>query len=63
MYGTGQTGSLRLVDGRNEMESSAAAYAGVLATLLVAPLAWCSRRHRSLNLVLALLAFISLAGA
>ena len=35
-----------------EMESSAAAYAGVLATLLVAPLAWCSRRHRDLNLVL-----------
>ena len=31
------------------MESSAAAYAGVLATLLVAPLAWCSRRHRSIN--------------
>ena len=33
-------------------ESSAAAYAGVLATLLVAPLAWCSRRHRSVNLLL-----------
>jgi hypothetical protein len=61
MYGTRQTGSVRLLDGRNEMESSAATYAGVLATLLVAPLAWCSRRHRSINLVLALLAFLSLS--
>ena len=62
MYGTGQTGSLRLeFQGRNEMESSAAAYAGVLATLLVAPLAWCSRRHRSINFILALLWFLSLS--
>ena len=60
MYGTRETGSLRLEEG-NEVESSAAAYAGVLATLLVAPLAWCSRRHRSINLALTLLAFLSLS--
>ncbi len=59
MYGTKEMGSLRLKQG-NEMESSAATYAGVLATLLAAPLAWCSRRHRNINLALALLAFISL---
>ncbi|MGD0261262.1 MAG: hypothetical protein ABSD29_15730 [Verrucomicrobiota bacterium] len=62
MYGTRQTGSLRIESKRdNEMESSAAAYTGVLATLLVAPLAWCSRRHRSMNLALALLSFLSLS--
>jgi hypothetical protein len=62
MYGTRQTGSLRIeFEGHNEMESSAAAYAGVIATLLLAPLAWCSRRHRSINLALALLAFLSLS--
>ena len=64
MYGSLQTGSVRLDagdQGTNEMESSAATYAGVLATLLVAPLAWCSRRHRRMNIALALLAFISLS--
>ena len=60
MYGTRQTGSLRLVE-RNEVESSAATYAGVLATLLLAPLAWCSGRHRAINLFLALLSFLSLS--
>jgi hypothetical protein len=60
MYGTRQTGSLRLVE-RNEIESSAATYAGVLATLFVAPLAWCSRRHRRLNQFWAVLAFLSLS--
>jgi hypothetical protein len=59
MYGTSQTGSLRLVQ-YSEVESSAATYAGVVATLLVAPLAWCSRRHRSVNVFWALLIFASL---
>ena len=45
----------------NQPESSAAAYAGLLATLLVAPLAWCSRRHRSLNILWIVLGLISLA--
>jgi len=60
MYGSRETGSLRLEEG-NEMESSAAAYAGLVATLLVAPLAWTSRRHRSINLFLGLVSFLSLA--
>lgn len=46
MYGATTTGSLRIVP-FNQIEASAAVYAGVLATLLAAPLAWCSRRHRS----------------
>ena len=43
------------------MESSAAAYAGLLATLLLAPLAWCSRRHRAINILWIVLGVISLA--
>ena len=60
MYGTRETGSLRLVEG-NEIESSATTYAGVIATLLVAPLAWGSRRHRRINGFFVLLSFISLS--
>ena len=45
----------------NQLESSAAAYAGLLATLLVAPLAWCSRRHRSINVFWLILIVLSLA--
>src|SRR6202022_51973 len=48
MYGTSARGSARLGDG-NLLESSAATYVGLPATLLLAPLAWCSRRHRALN--------------
>ncbi len=52
MYGSTQDGSFshasQKVEG-NQLESSAATYTGLLATLLVAPLAWCSRRHRSIN--------------
>jgi hypothetical protein len=33
----------------NQLESSSATYTGLLATLLLMPLAWCSRRHRSIN--------------
>jgi hypothetical protein len=50
MYGSSQTGSLRFGSEGNQIERSAAAYAGVILTLLAAPLAWCSRRHRSFNL-------------
>jgi hypothetical protein len=60
MYGTWERGSIRLEEG-SEMESSAAAYAGVLATLLVAPLAWCSRRHRAMNGFLLLFSCLSLS--
>jgi len=60
MYGTGRQGSFYLLAG-NQMESSAAAYAGMLATLFAAPLAWCSRRHRSLNVFWCLLGFFALS--
>src|SRR5262249_37124159 len=60
MYGTTQAGVVRFAAG-HQAESSAAAYAGLLAALLAAPLAFCSRRHRLVNLFLILLAFFGLA--
>ena len=54
LYGADRTGSLRVAS-QNQLESAAAAYTGVLATLLAAPLAWCSRRHRSSNVFWVLL--------
>jgi len=60
MYGAMMGGHVRF-GGGNQFESSAAAYTGVLATLLVAPLAWCSRRHRSFNAFWAGLAFFALS--
>jgi hypothetical protein len=60
MHGATRAGSIWL-GGGNQVESSAAAYAGLIATLLVAPLAWCSRRHRSFNLCAAALIVLSLA--
>lgn len=52
MYGSTQRGACPLFQKAtpNLPESAAATYAGILATLLVAPWAWCSRQHRSLNL-------------
>jgi hypothetical protein len=47
-YGIWNLGNLR-IGTDNQLESSAVAYAGLIATLFVAPLAWCSRRHRSAN--------------
>ena len=60
MYGAMKRGNVRFAS-ENQVESSAATYTGVLATLLVAPLAWCSRRHRSLNVFWAGLAFFALS--
>lgn len=60
MYGLTQVGSVRIVDG-NRPESSAGAYAGLVATLLVAPLGWLSRRHRSLLVFWALAGFLGLS--
>jgi hypothetical protein len=54
LYGADRTGSLRVAS-QNQLESAAAAYTGVLATLLAAPLAWCSRRHRASNVFWVLL--------
>ena len=51
IYGDTETGSAFIPPQyeNNLLESPSAAYSGVLATLLVAPLAWCSRRHRAIN--------------
>lgn len=49
----GGSGSETLYIGEvNQLESAAAAYTGLLLTLLVAPHAWRSRRHRSVSLML-----------
>jgi len=50
MYGTRQPPSLRYAGGPTQQEGSGAGYAGALATLLLAPLAFCSRRHRNFNI-------------
>ena len=47
-YGIWSLGNFRIGTG-NQLESSAATYAGLVAALFAAPLAWCSRRHRSSN--------------
>lgn len=60
MYGASRNGSLRIVRG-NQIESSAATYAGILAALFVAPLAWCSYRHRSSNLFWCVMGFLGLS--
>jgi hypothetical protein len=59
LYGASEKGSA-LISDQNVQESASAAYAGVVATLLVAPLAWCSRRHRALNLFWTGIAFFGL---
>jgi hypothetical protein len=60
LYGADRTGSLRVAR-ENQIESAAAAYAGVLATLLAAPLAWYSRRHRSISVFWVVLSLGSLS--
>jgi hypothetical protein len=47
--------------GEVQAESSAAGYAGATAMLVLAPLAWRSRRHRSFNVFWALLALVGLS--
>jgi len=60
IYGTVAHGSCHIIPkGTNLIESAAAAYAGILATLVVAPLAWCGRR-RALNLCWIFLALFGL---
>jgi hypothetical protein len=63
MYGSYELGSFPIFPDRQPVlaESSAATYTGVLATLFLAPLAWCSRRHRSMNIFLVLLGFLALS--
>jgi hypothetical protein len=60
VYGTDREGSCYLGPG-NQLESPAQGYTGLLAALLLAPLAWCSPRHRSLVLFCAALALLGLS--
>ena len=60
VYGSLEKGWHRL-PGHSEFESASAAYTGLLMTLLVAPFAWCSSRHRSVNICLLILALFALA--
>jgi hypothetical protein len=57
LYGSLESGSRRIVEG-NRMEGAPAAYSGLVATLLAAPLALCSRRHRWRNAGWLLLAML-----
>lgn len=63
MYGSTQYGSLPIIikGQRNFQESSATTYVGVLVTLVLAPLGWCSRRHRAMNVFWAFLALFALS--
>jgi hypothetical protein len=62
LYGTTDRGSTFIAYGETNLpEGASAGYAGVFATLLVAPLAWCSRRHRAINVFWILLAFFGLS--
>jgi hypothetical protein len=63
MYGMLEQGTVPIYPkGQGNLaESASAAYSGVLATLFLAPLAWYSQRHRSVNVFLLFLGFISLS--
>jgi hypothetical protein len=63
MYGSTETGSFYIFP-KGQMslpESTAATYTGATATLFLAPLAFCSRRHRSINALCAFLIFLGLS--
>jgi hypothetical protein len=63
MYGSYEWGSFPIFP-KNQpalAESTAAAYTGVLETLLLAPLAMCSRRHRAANVFWVFLGFFALS--
>ena len=57
--GSAQRGWYHL-GGHSEFESASAGYTGLLATLLIAPFAWSSRRHRSVNVCMLILALFAL---
>ena len=63
LYGTTEKNSAFIAPASetNLIESASAGYAGVLATLLVAPLAWCQRRFRAGNLFWTFLAIFGLS--
>ena len=59
-YGCTQHGSLFLAEG-NRLESAAGAYAGLLAALFLAPLAFCSHRHRPFTALLIAIALLGVS--
>jgi hypothetical protein len=63
MYGSTETGSFYIFPkGQTNLpESTAATYTGAMATLFLAPLAFCSRRHRSINALWVFLIFVGLS--
>jgi hypothetical protein len=48
VWGVTREGHVRMAP-LNQLEGADTVYAGIVATLFLAPLAWCSRRHRSMN--------------
>jgi len=60
IYGSHQTGHFRIVDG-NRLESSAAAYVGLLAVLVLVPIGLADRRRRGMNGMWLGLTLLSLA--
>ena len=60
LQGRTQCGSILFMD-TPLSESAAGAHAGVWAMLFLAPLAWCSRRHRAMNGLCAVYAVLGLA--
>ena len=62
IYGSTEDGSVRLAPTghKNQMEGAAAAYAGLVATLLLVPLAWQNRRHRATTIFFAVIGFVGL---
>jgi hypothetical protein len=60
VYGSLAPGSRRIHYG-NQISGAASAYAGLIAALLLAPLAFCSPRHRSANVMWAMVAFFGLS--
>ncbi|MEN6406277.1 MAG: hypothetical protein ABFC77_07390 [Thermoguttaceae bacterium] len=63
VYGSTQIGNFPIFPkGQgNQLESASVTYTGLLITLLAAPLAWCSRRHRSMNVFWAILAVLGVS--
>jgi hypothetical protein len=59
-HGSHLDGCVYTGPGSNHLEGPAAAYTGLLATLVLAPLGWRSRRHRSVNAFWAVLAVVGL---
>jgi hypothetical protein len=62
LYGSAVKGSkwLSTQPGYNLLESPAAAYAGIVATFLIAPLAWFNQRNRRVNLFFMAFALLGL---